>query len=217
MTTDRPPPYLAEQFDDHDQQWHADNMGMWIFLSTELLLFGGIFMAFAVYRVAYAATFAEAAHHLGIIWGSVNTAILMVSGLTMALTERAVGLERRRLSLGLLWSTFVLGLVFLGIKGYEYSKEFREGLIPLPWLEFTYDGKNPDQAEFFFNFYFVMTGLHALHMAIGLGIIAVMLVIGHRWRQPDRYARQVKITGLYWAFVDIVWVFVFTSLYLLRA
>ncbi len=216
MTTDRPP-YIAEQFDDQEQQWHADNMGMWLFLATELLLFGGIFMAFAVYRVLYADAFAEAATHLGLLLGSINTAILMVSGLTMALAERAVGAERRRLTLGLLGGTLVLGLVFLAIKGYEYSKEFHEGLIPLPGVEFTYDGAHPALAEMFFNFYFVMTGLHALHMAIGLGIIAIMLAIGWRWRQPDRYARQVKIAGLYWAFVDIVWVFVFTSLYLLRA
>lgn len=220
MTTDStatPRPYLAEQFDDLEQQRRADIMGMWVFLATELLLFGGVFMGFGVYRWLYAEGFGHAAGELDLVLGGINTAILLTSGLTMALAERAVAAGLKRATLTMMGATLALGLVFLSIKGYEYYKEYTEQLVPLPGLVFGYEGPSPENAQMFFNFYFVMTGLHALHMAIGLAIIAVMIAIGSRWRQPDRFERQVRIVGLYWAFVDIVWVFVFTTLYLLRS
>jgi len=210
-------PYLAEQFDDLEQQRHADIMGMWLFLATELLLFGGVFMAFAVNRWFHPETFGEAAHELDLVLGSVNTAILLTSGLTMALAERAMAVRRRGLTLALLGATLALGLVFLSIKGFEYYKEYSEQLLPITGLAFGYTGAHPEHAQMFFNFYFVLTAMHALHMAIGLAIIAVLMGIGQRWRQPDRFERQVRIVGLYWAFVDVVWVFVFTTLYLLRS
>lgn len=215
MTIGNPQP--AEQFDDIDQQFHADTMGMWVFLSTELLLFGGVFMGFAINRYLHPEAFAHAAGHLDLVWGTINTSVLLTSGLTMALAEQAVGEKRRRLGLGLLATTIVLGVVFLCIKGYSYSKELSEGLMPLAWLKFSYDGPNPDQAEMFFNFYYILTGMHAFHMAIGVIAIGIVAVIGWRRNNPDSWVRQVKIVGLYWAFVDIVWVFVFTALYLLRA
>src|SRR5690625_4397944 len=208
---------VAEQFDDLEQQFHADTMGMWIFLSTELLLFGGVFMGFAINRYLYPEAFAEAAGHLDLIMGAINTAVLLTSGLTMALAEQAVGAKRRRLGLGLLGSTIFLGLLFLCIKGYAYRHEFQEGLVPFHWLTFSYDGAHPEQAQLFFNFYYILTGMHAFHMAVGVGAIAIVTMLGWRRNAPDSWVRQVKIVGLYWAFVDIVWVFVFTSLYLLRA
>lgn len=220
MTTDERAPttsYLAEQFDDLEQQERAGFMGMWVFLATELLLFGGVFMAFAIYRMLYADAFGPAAHHLDLRLGTINTVLLLTSGLTMALAERAVVVRRRQLTLWMMATTLVLGTVFLAIKGYEYHHEYTKQLVPLLGLPFVYEGPFPQRAQMFFNFYFVMTGLHALHMAIGLGAIAILLKIGRRWAQPDRYERQVRFTGLYWAFVDVVWVFVFTSLYLLRA
>lgn len=210
-------PYLAEQFDDLEQQERADFMGMWLFLATELLLFGGVFMGFAIYRYLYADAFGPAAHHLDLMLGSINTALLLTSGLTMALAERAVAVRHRRLTEWMMIATLVLGVIFLSIKGFEYYKEYDEQLLPLLGLDFVYDGPKPDQAQMFFNYYFVMTGLHAFHMAIGLVAIAILLNIGRGWAQPDRFERQVRLTGLYWAFVDVVWVFVFTSLYLLRA
>lgn len=213
MSTERQ--YLAEQFDDVEQQRHADFMGMWLFLATELLLFGGVFMGFAVNRWLHPQIFGDAAHELDLVLGSINTAILLISGLTMALAERAVALRRKRLTLALMGATLALGVIFLAIKGMEYHKEYSEQLLPMTGLVFAYDG--PAQAQMFFNFYFVLTFMHALHMAIGLAIIAVLMVIGRGWKLPDRFERQVRVVGLYWAFVDIVWVFVFTSLYLLRS
>lgn len=209
-------PGLAEQFDDLAQQQRADLMGMWLFLATELLLFGGLFAGFAILRALHSEAFAEAAAHLDLVLGSVNTVLLLTSGLTMALAEQAVGEGRARATRWLLIATLALGTLFLAIKGYEYHHEYSEQLVPLAGLAFDFPGAHAGGAEMFFNFYFAMTGLHALHMAIGLAIIAVMLVLGRRPPEPGRYRRQLQMTGLYWAFVDVVWVFVFTSLYLLR-
>lgn len=213
MSTERH--YLAEQFDDVGQQRHADFLGMWLFLATELLLFGGVFMGFAINRFLHPQVFGDAAHELDLVLGGINTAILLTSGLTMALAEQAVVLGRKRLTLALMSATLALGVIFLFIKGMEYHKEYSEQLLPITGFVFAYDG--PAQAQMFFNFYFVMTFMHALHMAIGLAIIAVLIGIGRGWKRPDRFERQVHVVGLYWAFVDIVWVFVFTSLYLLRS
>ncbi|GHA89642.1 cytochrome c oxidase subunit 3 [Modicisalibacter luteus] len=206
-----------EQFDDLTQQRQAVLMGMWIFLATELMLFGGIFTAFTVYRFAYPDVFAEAATHLDLKLGTLNTVLLVTSSLFMALAERAVNAERRRLTLTFLLVTISIGVIFLGIKGYEWHHEYTEKLMPILGLEFIYPGANPDRAEMFFNFYYVLTGLHAVHMSMGLVMLTVLVVFTMRWRDPPRLGRQIQINGLYWAFVDVVWVFIFTTQYLLRA
>lgn len=216
-TTSKVKPEPVEQFDDMTQQRQADLMGMWIFLATELMLFGGVFTAFTVYRSAYPDIFAEAATHLDLKLGTLNTALLVTSSLCMALAERAANAQQRRLTLTFLLTTIGIGIVFLGIKGYEWHHEYTEGLMPILGLEFTYPGAHPDRAEMFFNFYYVLTGLHAVHMSIGLVMLVVLVVFTLRWRDPPKLGRQVQINGLYWAFVDIVWVFVFTTQYLLRA
>lgn len=207
----------AEQFEAIGQQREAVLMGIWIFLATEILLFGAVFTGFYIYRIQFAPVFAEAATDLGLLLGSVNTAILLTSGLTMALTERAAFAERRRACLLLLAITIVLGVVFLGIKFYEWYKEYTHHLMPVLGLPFEYSGEHPRKAELFFNFYYLLTGLHAIHMTIGAGLLAVLLWLVARWRESGRVARQVQVMGLYWAFVDVVWVCIFTSLYLLRA
>lgn len=206
----------AEQFDDLVQQRQADLMGMWIFLATELLLFGGLFAAFTVYRLEYVAGFGGAAHHLDLMLGTINTVVLLTSGLTMTLAERAVNAHRRALALQLLAATLALGAVFLTIKGYEWHHEIQKQLMPGLGLPFNYPGDHAHAAQMFFNFYFAMTGLHAAHMLVGLGLLVTMLVLVARWRESGRLSRQIQIMSLYWAFVDIVWVFVFTTLYLLR-
>lgn len=206
-----------EQFDDLTQQRQADLMGMWIFLATELMLFGGIFTAFTVYRFSYPDVFAEAATHLDLKLGTLNTALLITSSLCMALAERAANAERRGLTLSFLLATIAIGVVFLGIKGYEWHHEYTEKLMPILGLAFEYPGAHPDRAEMFFNFYYVLTGLHAVHMSLGLAMLTVMVVFAWRWRDPPRLGRQIQINGLYWAFVDVVWIFIFTTQYLLRA
>ena len=208
---------VAEQFEDPGQQLEADILGMWVFMATEVLMFAGVFAGYAMYRIQFAEAFAEAAGHLYLHLGAANTAVLLTSGVTMSLTEPMVRRHRRGPLLLLLGITMALGVLFLGIKGYEYAREFHEHLMPLFGLRFEYPGAHADKAQLFFNFYYAMTGLHALHMTIGLGLLAVMAVLAWRWRTPDRLARQVRIVGMYWALVDIVWIFIFPALYLLHA
>lgn len=215
MATDRPRP--AMQFATMEQQRHAGLLGMWVFLATELLLFGGLFGAFAVARMEHTPAFADAAHHLDLTLGSINTAILLSSGLAMALAEQAVKAHNRRLAMAMISMTIALGCVFLGIKGYEWYLEHHHHLMPVLGMTFEYPGVHGQAAEMFFNFYFTMTGLHATHMAIGILALLWVLVNVRRWQEADRVDRQVRTVGLYWAFVDVVWIFVFTSLYLLRA
>jgi len=215
MPTSDPTPDM--QFDDMPQQVRAGVMGMWVFLITELLLFGGLFAAFTIFRVQHAEVFAEAARHLDLILGSINTLLLLTSGLFMVLAEQAVSARKRGLALWFLAGTVTLGVVFLGIKGFEWHKEFSHHLMPILDLEFRYPGEHPAIAEMFFNFYFALTGLHAVHMFLGLVTLLVMAVLVGRWRQPSRLDRQIHVVGLYWAFVDVIWIFVFTTLYLLRA
>lgn len=206
----------AEQFDDLAQQDHANLMGMWLFLATELLLFGGLFASFGVLRTLHPETFGEAASHLSVSLGLANTVVLFTSGLTTKLADDAVEAGRRLLGLTLLLGTIALGLVFLVIKGFEWHHEYEIGLMPVLGLPFDYPGSDPQNARLFFHFYYAMTGLHAAHMIVGLGLLSVIAVLLFRWRDPPKIARQVRISGLYWAFVDVIWVFVFTFLYLLR-
>lgn len=207
----------AEQFVDLPQQREADLLGMWLFLATEALLFGGPFLAFAVYRTRFPDAFAEAAGHLDLFLGAVNTAVLLSSGLTMALADAFAAKGRRREVLIHIGLTMALALAFLAIKAYEWRHEYIQGLMPLLGLGFDYRGANPAGAQMFFDLYYAMTGLHALHMLIGVGLLAWLLTAAAKWREPARAARQVRIAGMYWAFVDVVWLFVFTCLYLLRS
>ncbi len=217
---------VHEQFTDTEQQRLAGMLGMWVFLATETLMFGGLFVGFAIYRTNTPAVFAEAASHMHIWLGTINTVILLTSGLTMALADRAAEqLEQRAARLFML-ITVLLGAAFLAIKGSEWLLEYREGVVPFLG-NYTYSGTAPADASLFFNYYFVMTGLHGLHMLIGIILIAVMIGLLGRTQSvgtaaspainlADR-ARQVRIVGMYWAFVDVVWIFVFTVLYLLTA
>lgn len=208
-------PTVAEQFHDADQQWRADSFGMWVFLATEAMMFGGLFLAFAIYRSEHTAAFAEAAHHLKLHLGAINTVLLIVSSFAMSLAEPAVEAGRRRTVMALVAATILLGLGFLGIKGYEYYTEYKEGLMPFLGLEFHGEPFRHEEVRLFFGFYYVMTALHAAHMAIGLGLMAVLLVLTWLWRDGSVLTRQVRIIGLYWAFVDVVWLLLFPTLYLL--
>ncbi len=207
---------IDAHFDDAAQQQHATLLGMWLFLATELLLFGGLFTAFVVLRVEHAQGFAEAARHLDLRLATVNTVMLLTSGLTMTLAERAVTSRRRGLALIFLAATLALGAVFLAIKGYEWHHEHQQQLMPIMGLPFDYPGAHPRAAQLFFDLYYAMTGLHAAHMLAGLGLLGVMLALVVRWRDHGRLARRTQVAGLYWAFVDVAWIFMFTLLYLLR-
>ncbi len=207
-------PARAHHFDTLDQQKEASTLGMWVFLVTEVLFFGGLFAAYAVYRGWYPDAFAAASHHLDVVLGTINTAVLISSSLTMALAVHAAQTGRRRLLMLFLVATMVLGAVFLGIKSVEYLHKFEEGLVPGAAFHFE-EAAFQQHAQVFFSLYFVMTGLHALHMVIGLGIMAWMLVWSWNGTITPEYNSPIEISGLYWHFVDIVWIFLFPLLYLL--
>jgi cytochrome c oxidase subunit III len=213
---------VAHHFDDARQQRDAAELGMWLFLVTEVMFFGGLFLGYAVYRsmqhvgVAYAAVFADASHHMNVWIGTTNTAILLTSSLTMALAVHAAEQRNQRRAMMLLAATVILGTAFLVVKGFEYREKYVEHHVPIRSLDFHYsDNVVEDQAAFvFFSLYFLMTGVHAFHMIIGIGVLLVLITLVGRGKLLGARAVTVHCTGLYWHFVDIVWVFLFPLLYL---
>lgn len=203
---------LAPQFDDLEQQHLTDNLGMWAFLATELMFFGGLFASYAVYRNLYPEGFIAASRHLSVMLGAINTAILLTSSLTMALAVRAAQIRRRHEAIWLLFATMVLGAAFLGIKAFEYYQDYREHLIP--GSGFRFEDRLRASAQMFFLIYFLMTGLHAIHLIIGISLVGVIAALVRHDRSDERAATRVEITGLYWHFVDLVWVFLYPLLYL---
>ena len=204
---------LAHHFDDFEQQKEASYFGMWLFLVQEVMFFGGLFVAYIVYRVNNPQAFAAGSHELDITLGGINTAVLIGSSLTMALAVWSAQLEKRKLLILFLVATMLLGGVFLGIKTIEYGHKWHEHHVPGPTFE--WDGPEGPEVQMFFNLYFAMTGLHALHMVVGIGLL--LFVIVRAWQ--GAYSREnhnfVEGMGLYWHFVDIVWIFLFPLLYLL--
>jgi cytochrome c oxidase subunit 3 len=204
---------LQEQFDTAEQQRDASNLGMWIFLVTEVMFFGGVFTAYTVYRHLYWDVFARASNTLSALIGAFNTAVLICSSLTMALAVRASQLGARKTLVLFLLATILFGGVFLAIKGYEWYEKFEEHHVPGPNFHMEGEPLQP-QAQLFFSLYFAMTGLHALHMVIGVGLLAWLTFQAHRGRFTALYNTPVDNTGLYWHFVDIIWIFLFPLLYL---
>lgn len=205
-------PGLLHHFDYPEQQLDASQSGMWLFLATEIMFFGGMFIGYTVYREAYSGAFAHASNHLNVWLGGINTAVLICSSLSMALAVHSAQAGRRRQIIFFLLLTMVLGALFLGIKFTEYYHKYEEHLIP--GLNFAFPEGDPGQAAIFFSFYFVMTGFHAVHMTVGLGLLAHLAIQAGRERFSSRYYTPVEMTGLYWHFVDIVWIFLFPLLYL---
>jgi cytochrome c oxidase subunit III len=206
-------PALAHHFDNLAQQGEASTLGMWVFLVTEVLFFGGLFLVYLVYRSSYPEAFIAGSHELDVMLGTINTAILITSSLTMALAVHAAQTGHRRTLLMFLVATMVLGAAFLGIKSVEYYHKFLEHHIPGPGFQF--EEEYFKHAQLFFSLYFVMTGLHALHMIIGLAVMTWMLWWSWRGIVTAEYYSPIEISGLYWHFVDIVWIFLFPLLYLL--
>ncbi len=206
-------PALAHHFDNLEQQAEAASLGMWVFLLTEILFFGGAFLVYTVYRHMYHDAFVVASHELDVALGTINTAVLIGSSLTMALAVHAAQTGSKRLIQIFLIVTIVLGCVFLGIKSVEYAHKFHEHHVPGP--DFQFDAMYVGEAQIFFSLYFVMTGLHALHMIVGIGVMLVMLWHASRDRFSPEYYVPIEVTGLYWHFVDIVWIFLFPLLYLI--
>ena len=209
-------PALAHHFESLDAQKEASVLGMWLFLVTEVLFFGGALTAYMIYRVAYPDAFAIASSHISIMPGAINTAVLIASSLTMALAVHAAQTGERSKVMFFIAITMVLGATFLGIKAYEYTEKYHEGFIPGFGLPFTFpEPEHAQHAQIFFSLYFVLTGLHAIHMVIGLGIMTWMFIWTKNGTITTDYYSPIEIAGLYWHFVDIVWIFLFPLLYLI--
>jgi cytochrome c oxidase subunit III len=204
---------LAEQFDDLAQQHDAASLGMWVFLVTEILFFGGLFAGYTVYRATYSEAFREASHHLDLLLGSINTAVLITSSLTMAFAVHNAQEGRRRALIVFLLLTMIIGAVFLSIKVTEYAHKYEQDLVP--GIRFAYGGPHPGQVQLFLIFYFVITSLHALHLTIGIGLLGVLAFMAWRGHFSADYYVPVETSGLYWHFIDIVWIFLFPLLYLI--
>ena len=204
---------LAPQFDDAEQQRTASNLGIWIFLATEILFFGVLFAAYTITRVRFPEAFAAGSRLTNLPLAAVNTAVLVTSSLTMALGVHAARRGARRALVGWLGLTVALGCAFLAIKAVEYRLDYLEHLVPA--LDFRFAGPQADQVELFFYMYFFITGVHALHVLIGIGCLATIAVMGSRNAFSAAYFTPVDVTGLYWHLVDVIWLFVFPILYLI--
>ena len=224
---------------------------MWVFLLTEILSFGGLFVAYILYRTWYFDAFAEASRSIAIFWGALNTAVLILSSLTMALGVRAAQTNKRNALVGWLILTMILGAVFLGVKVIEYKEKFEHHHVPGPSFVWAHEGGaegggeavaaepaaagdpstalgaghrqlslTPDElqrtTQIFFSLYFTMTGLHALHMIVGIVLMTVITIMAWRGKFDAEYYTPVEMSGLYWHFVDIVWIFLFPLLYLVE-
>ena len=212
---------LAHQFEDLEQQQQTDELGIWIFLVTEIMFFGGMFASYAIYRYFYFSAFEGGSHILDARIGMGNTMVLLASSLTMALSVRSAQTGNRRALVFFLIATMILGTVFLGVKAYEYNQKFVEHVVPgLDWapqgevLAHLAPG-GVLHGELFFIFYFAMTGLHAIHMIIGMGLLLWLVFRGRKGDFTPHYFAPVEVVGLYWHFVDIVWIFLFPLLYLI--
>jgi cytochrome c oxidase subunit 3 len=212
---------LAHQFEDLGQQQDADTFGIWLFLVTEIMFFGGVFAAYAIFRWLYYAAFEGGSHILDVRLGAINTVVLLASSLTMALSVRSAQTGNRRALVLFLILTMILGGVFLGVKAYEYDRKFVEHVVPS--LDWAPEGEaltrlapgGLDHAQLYFFFYFAMTGLHALHMIIGMGLLLWLVLRARKGSFTPHYFAPVEVVGLYWHFVDIVWIFLFPLLYLI--
>ncbi len=257
-TTDHHHPALAHQFDSMEQQKNASTFGMWVFLLTEIMMFGGLFTAYLIYRHQYYAAFVAGSTSINVRWGFANTLVLIASSFTMAMAVWAAQQGKRRAQVWFLAGTMVLGAAFLGVKAKEYYDKYDECHIPghigkgpgfvigkgfNTWggceagdtgkgniaEEMRDPTKNGDpkipegaaiqtakDTEIFFSFYFAMTGLHAFHMLIGMGLMTWLVLRANRGEFGPQYYTPVELGGLYWHFVDIVWIYLFPLLYLIN-
>ncbi len=204
---------LAHHFRQPQQQQEAAKLGMWLFLVTEILLFGGLFVAYAVYRHERLPLFAQASHLLDARLGAFNTVVLLASSLSVVLAHRCAQLGQRNGTVFNLAFTLVCGVVFLAVKATEYQHKLHAGLLPGAFFAAT-TVQSPDQAHVFFSLYFGMTGLHAVHVVLGMAVIAWLLVRALRGHFGPHYTVPLEMGGLYWHLVDVIWIFLFPLLYL---
>jgi cytochrome c oxidase subunit 3 len=205
--------HLAHHYPTLEQQAHAARLGMWLFLATEVLLFGGLFVAYGVYRWLYADTFRAASALIETRWGAVNTVVLISSSLTVALAHHEVEHGSRRRAAKLLGASFLAGVIFLAVKSVEYGHHIHDG--HLPGRYYAYAALQAPGDSMFWTLYFLMTGLHGLHVVIGMAVLGWLAWSCQRHRWAPGYATPVELGGLYWHLVDLIWIFLFPLFYLI--
>ncbi len=205
--------YVAHHFPNLRQQEHAARLGMWLFLATELLLFGGLFTAYSVYRYLYPAAFAASSEHLSVTAGTVNTLVLITSSLSVALAHHFAHHRRGRAAALSLLITLAFGVVFLCIKAWEWTHDFHEGLLPGRY--YSSEELRVVGAPMFFTLYFILTGLHGLHVVVGMCVLAWIMVQCFRGVYDTGYTTTVELGGMYWHLVDLIWIFLYPLLYLI--
>ncbi len=210
------PSHLASHFDDIEQQRESATLGMWAFLAQEVMFFGGLFLVLSIYRSLYPDAWHEASAHLLWTIGTLNTAILLTSSFTVALAVHYATEGKNKALMNMLILTAILGAAFVGFKAYEYWVDWQEGLVPVLNWHPKEALQDPRHVTLFMCIYFTMTGLHALHMVIGLGLFLWLIIKTKRNEISADYNTPVECVGLYWHFVDIVWIFLFPLLYLIR-
>jgi cytochrome c oxidase subunit III len=206
-------PNLQHHFATAEQQQDSSVMGMWVFLITEIMFFGGMFYGYMIYRYMHYRGWSEGSQHMEFWWGTINTVILLCSSLTMAMGVRAAQLGRRRAIVLFLIVTILFGLAFLGVKAIEYHHHWEAQ--EFPGLHWHWEGPYSQEVALFFSFYWAMTGFHALHMVIGVGLVTYIILQAQKGRYNETYFTPVENVGLYWHFVDIVWIFLYPLLYLI--
>ncbi len=211
-------PHLQHHFVSSEQQFDAAKLGMWLFLITEILLFSGMFVAYAVYRVWHPEVFSQASELLNPVMGGINTIVLLTSSFTVAMSIHFAQTDDRRRLFRYLVMTLLLAGVFLVIKYFEYSSKFEHGIFPGVHFEphEGYGKYNVPYAAQFFSIYFVMTGIHGVHVLIGMAVIGWMAFRARRGDFSSAWYTPVELTGLYWHLVDIIWIFLFPLLYLIH-
>ena len=207
-------PALRHHFDDSAQQLDSSTLGMWVFLVTEVMFFGGMFGAYTVYRSMYPEAFASTSHFMNVTIGAINTGVLIFSSFTMVMAVRSAQFGRKKAIIAFLVLTLVLGCVFLSLKYVEYHEKWVDHHIPGPAFQYQ-DPRYVHQAQILFFLYFAMTGMHAIHMIVGAGLLTTLIVMAARNRFSSAWYTPVEMIGLYWHFVDIVWIFLFPLLYLI--
>ncbi len=207
-------PTLQHHFHTKEQQFETSKLGMWLFLATEILLFGGLFVGFALMQQKYPQAFLLAHHHLDRSLGALNTVVLLLSSFTMVMAVWAAQTSRKKLLVWLLLATMACAFIFLGVKYFEYSHKFHEGLLPGKF--YSHKGDTVPNQFVFFSFYFMMTGLHGIHILGGIGAIGWLVIRALKGDFDANYYTPVDLIGLYWHLVDLIWIYLFPLLYLIQ-
>jgi len=206
--------HVQHHFVNANQQLDSAKMGMWVFLVTEILFFGGLFAGYTIYRMLYPELFVQASIELDKVWGTVNTLVLIASSVTVALAIRSAQVGKPKRVITYLVTTIILAAVFMTIKYFEWEHKFSLGIYPGKFYSF--DGIDNPKAHIFFSFYYLMTGLHGIHVLVGMGLMVWLIIKTKKGEITSDYYNPVEITGLYWHLVDIIWIFLFPLFYLIK-